>query len=246
MQLARANGVTSPKPYPYPNSFFVVALDDRSLRDGFGDRGLDLVKHFATRKERKRCNNGLEQEIFLLRRYLLTLSAYDRLAFPMTMSKDESPDFICCCNGVTFGIEVTEATCPTDQRDMTLRQEKKGAHLIGALDGRFGGGAYGTEPERACVDDVLTAVRRKVRKIVEGKYDKPGDNLKWFDLLIYPSGNASFYAHSDEVMERLSQSLSVEFWRSPDVSRVRSISAMFRSQLAYCNRSGLLKLPLHK
>jgi hypothetical protein len=42
-------------------TFTLNAIDRQTLREGFGDRGLDLSS-FKTRQERHRHNNGVEEE----------------------------------------------------------------------------------------------------------------------------------------------------------------------------------------
>jgi hypothetical protein len=107
-----------------------------------------------------------EKEWWCLRRYFLTLDEAELLEFPIAVEKRERPDFWCTFAGCGVGIEVTEATDRRDQREMTKMAQGDTASLLGTFGGRFLGGAVGESPECAWKADVLTAVERKVKKII--------------------------------------------------------------------------------
>ena len=145
-----------------PNHFSFEANCYDSLRRGFGDRGYDLTKAFSDRKTRHRHNNGLEEEIWILRRYLFTLASENILNYPLSLQNHESPDFIGTYQG-----------------------------LLGTFGGRYRHGASGGPntrshtPERDLTADVLAALIRKRKKIK--KHYKPTTKI---DVVIYANSNA--------------------------------------------------------
>jgi hypothetical protein len=167
----------------WPNSFWLDAHDRSALVASFADRGLDLSQ-FETRTERHRYNNGLEEEIYLLRRYLFTLEDAGLLNYPITLKKAESPDFQGSMNGATYGIEVTEATSPADQREMTLAETHDGPTPRGSYGGRYKSGSFGFQDERDLAADVIKALRRK-----RAKANKWSTSISTLDLLLYANGN---------------------------------------------------------
>lgn len=172
--------------YPWPKNFSIEANDKNELSRAFGGRGSDLNKWFESRSERHRYNNGLEEEIYLLRRFLFTLANSDKLVYPLEINNSESPDFLCKERDQRYGIEVTEATHPSDQREMTEFDRNRQPMLLGTYGGRFQGGADGNDPERFLTDDVIDAIKRKAQKIRCKKYR----NLSRINLLIYANSNA--------------------------------------------------------
>ena len=172
-------------------SFNIDARDSSSLAEAFGDRGLDL-SHFPTRTARKRANNGLEEELYVLRRYLFTLDAAGLLPYPLRISKSETPDFAGNARGNALGIEITEATSPADQREMTISERSGQPALLGTHGGRYKGGIQdGAPPERGrradrdLTSDVLRAIRRK--------WGLPFETPS-VDLVLYANGNANMMA----------------------------------------------------
>jgi hypothetical protein len=81
-------------------------------------------------------------------------------------------------------VEITEATHPADQREMTeFERSSKPAMLLGDFGGRFSRGA--SQPGKAWVSDVLDAIKRKSRKSICMK------SVANRHLVIYPNSNAS-------------------------------------------------------
>lgn len=186
-------------------SFDIEAGNGRSLGQAFGERGLDLSR-FATRTERKRTNNGLEEELYVLRRYLFTLEADRSLPYPLKLSKSETPDFIGRAGGEAFGIEITEATTPADQREMTLSERSGQPALLGTFGGRYKGGVKDSaSPERGGIadrdltSDVLRAVRRKWGL----SYKTPT-----VDLLLYANGNSNMMSDFQTFVPLISSRLN--------------------------------------
>jgi hypothetical protein len=116
-----------------------------------------------------------EKEWFVVRRFLEVASREGILKAPISIQKQNPPlpDF-----GLQFGdaiahLEITEATDPADQREMTVfEQSGNSAMLLGTFGGRFSDGA--SQPGRAWALDVIGAIDRKCGK-----------------AMIYPNSNAS-------------------------------------------------------
>ena len=127
-----------------------------------------------------------EKEWFVVRRFLKVALKEGIVTAPFSVQKQNPPlpDF-----GLQFGdavvhLEVTEATHPDDQREMTVfEQSGTSAALLGTFGGRFAHGA--SQPGRAWASDVMDAIERKVGKAIFGKSDVERH------LVIYPNSNAS-------------------------------------------------------
>lgn len=172
-------------------SLSFLVSDRCSLIRAFGERGLDLL-HFPTRAARKRAHNGLEEELYIFRRYLFSLEAAGMLSYPIGLMKGETPDFTCWSNDIVWGVEITEATTRADQREMTLEERSEQPALLGTFGGRYKGGIRdaahperGRRADRDLTSDVLRAVRRKHGLLY---------NSAPVDLLLYANGNASMMA----------------------------------------------------
>jgi len=87
-------------------------------------------------------------------------------------------------------VEITEATDPADQREMTESElRKKSKRLPGDFGGRFSGGA--SQPGKAWASDVLDAIKRKTGKAIFVRSDANRH------LVIYPNSNASLLCDDD-------------------------------------------------
>ena len=126
-----------------------------------------------------------QKEWWCLRRHIFTLCAADQIKFPVSITKGERPDFRCKFGTRAVGIEVTEATHPSDQRELTRIDMQDGVALQGTLGGRFPDGGGGDAPVRAWQDDVLKAVFSKVKKVLTWP-----DTLPEYVLLLYTNSNA--------------------------------------------------------
>jgi hypothetical protein len=127
-----------------------------------------------------------DKEWFVVRRFLKVALGEGVLKAPVTIQKQQPPlpDF-----GLQFGdaiahLEITEATDPADQREMTaFERSGKSMMLLGEFGGRFSDGA--SQPGRTWASDVIDAINRKRGKAI---FDK-GDAGR--HLVIYPNSNAS-------------------------------------------------------
>lgn len=144
-----------------------------------------------------------QKEWYVVRRFLKEAMATDIFRPPISIWKANppQPDFE-MEHGPSRNlglIEITEATHPADQREMTeFELGAKTAMLIGELGGRFSGGAG--EPGHIWAADILDAVQRKAGKaiFVPSSADR--------HLVVYPNSNASFLI-SDEEHERVAFSI---------------------------------------
>ena len=160
----------------------------------FGTLGL----HVGSRTDSdRRTQDG--KEWWVVRRFLKAALLANVLPTPLAIWKEQPPmpDF-----GAEFGdaqspafIEITEATHPDDQREMTelLERSGKSAMLLGELGGRFSGGA--SEPEYVWASDIVDAMKRKAGKSI---YSLDAYNRH---LVINPNSNASILI-ADEEHER--------------------------------------------
>jgi hypothetical protein len=130
-----------------------------------------------------------EEEWFVLRRFMARTLGTEIFGFPVVFEKVQPPrpDF-----AVRYGeedksalIEITEATHPDDQREMTkFAQTNKSASLLGEFGGRFVEGA--SQPKFAWASDILDAIARKQKKSICSTLT--GER----HLIVYPNSNASF------------------------------------------------------
>jgi len=216
-------------------SFNIDARDSSSLAEAFGERGLDL-SHFPTRTARKQANNGLEEELYVLRRYLFTLDAAGLLPYPLRLSKSETPDFAGIARGNALGIEITEATSPGDQREMTISERSGRPALLGTHGGRYKGGIRdGAPPERGrradrdLTSDVLRAIRRK--------WGLPFETPS-VDLVLYANGNANMMSDFPTFHPLVCS--RVDRWSGPIAKRgkVRRIAIIKEPKLILWNGPG--------
>jgi len=161
----------------------IEASTHAELEQTFGDLGLQVGS---------RTGSGVrthdQKEWWCLRRYIFSLSAAKRLAFPVEIVKEERPDFHCIFGDSRLGIEVAEATHPRDQRAMHQLARNGGMALVGTYGGRFENGV--ANPERAWKADVLRRVRAKSRKIAGYR------SLPSYTIQLYSNGNATVHINN--------------------------------------------------
>ncbi|SFL42394.1 hypothetical protein SAMN03159423_1934 [Bradyrhizobium sp. NFR13] len=136
-----------------------------------------------------------DKEWWVVRRFLKAALLANVFTTPLAVWKEQPPlpDF-----GVEFGsapspafIEITEATHPDDQREMTkFERSDKSVMLIGELGGRFSDGA--SEPGHVWASDIVDAMERKAGKSI---YSMDAESRH---LVIYPNSNASVLVGSEE------------------------------------------------
>jgi hypothetical protein len=99
------------------------------------------------------------------------------------IEKAERPDFRCTFGSRALGIEVTEATDPRDQQEMTEFERTGATATLGTFGGRFKHGA--ANPENAWLADVLKQLGAK--SPVMDAYPSP---MPEYRLLLYTNSNA--------------------------------------------------------
>lgn len=158
----------------------LLAARPVDLPEAFGELGIRVGPRIGANA---RTQN--EKEWWCFRRYLFTLAGIGQVVFPISVTKAESPDFRCEFGPCQIGVEVTEATDPRDQRELTRIDQQEGLVLRGSLGGRFPNGAGGDAPERAWREDILKAVASKVKKLPSWP-----DAMPEHHLLLYTNSNA--------------------------------------------------------
>jgi hypothetical protein len=136
-----------------------------------------------------------DTEWYVVRRFLKEGLLAGVFKPPLSVRKvsPPEPDFVLeGSDGKTMAlVEITEATDPADQREMTeFERSKQPAMLLGGLGGRFAGGA--SQPGRVWASDVLDAVARKEAKTI------CSSSAVERHLVIYPNSNASVLLFDNE------------------------------------------------
>jgi hypothetical protein len=149
----------------------------------FGDVGLKVGPRTGEAKRTQ-----AEKEWYVVRRFLASGLHAGLFNAPFAVERLDppAPDFgLRFRDGSAAGfIEVTEATHPDDQREMTEMERSGEAALLGEHGGRFADGA--SQPGWEWASDILDAIRRKQKKAIYRLSDAGRH------LVIYPNSNASF------------------------------------------------------
>jgi hypothetical protein len=134
-----------------------------------------------------------QKEWWVVRRFLKAAIPEKVIKLPFSIEKgpEPLPDFVLQNDGMSIFIEVTEATHPKDQREMTeLDRSDREAILAGELGGRFSGGLG--NPGYPWADDIIDAIERKSEKSIFAH----NDGIR--HLVIYPNSNASALIFDEE------------------------------------------------
>ena len=168
----------------------IHVADISTFGEAFGTVGL----HVGSRTDSDRRTQD-DKEWWVVRRFLNAALLANVLSTPLAIWKEQPPmpDF-----GAEFGdalspafIEITEATHPDDQREMTeFERSDKSVMLLGEFGGRFSGGA--SEPGYVWASDIVDAIKRKAGKSI---YSMDVDNRH---LVINPNSNASILIPDEE------------------------------------------------
>jgi hypothetical protein len=186
------------------NRVEIVQLSE--FEAAFGELGANVGPRTGANKRSQDA-----KEWFVLRRFMAAALKANVFDLPIMITKVQppEPDF-----AATYGpahkpalIEITEATHPDDQREMTeFEKSGEGLMLLGAFGGRFAGGA--SQPKLAWASDICDAICRKG--------DKSICSLPTPDrhLIVYPNSNASqlIFDEADEreAFAHLRQRLKME------------------------------------
>lgn len=114
-----------------------------------------------------------DKELFCLRRYIATLAANGQWNYPCAVEAGERPDFMIRFYSGETGLEVTECTTESFQKELTEREWTR--DVVESLDD----GLIGDIPEREWCEGVISAINVKVSKI---KKYRPA---KRHDILVY-------------------------------------------------------------
>lgn len=155
----------------------ITASDSADLLRQFGTLGIRV----PTRSEPK---DQFAEEMYCLRRLLFPAAKKGLLAFPLTVAKHETPDFLLTCpvEG-TVGIEVTKATRKEFEADLTRLHRNQGTKHYpsdlsqGTMDLSVAGW-LGDAAEREWVQYMIACVKEKV-------VDLESYSVGRSDLLIY-------------------------------------------------------------
>jgi len=149
----------------------------------FGELGLKVGPRTGVAKRTQ-----ADKEWYVVRRFLNAALRAGICIAPVTVEKLDppAPDFgLRSESGAVTGlIEITEATHPGDQREMTEIERSDEPALLGEFGGRFADGA--SQPGWEWATDILDAVDRKTGKAI---YVSSATSRH---LVIYPNSNASF------------------------------------------------------
>jgi hypothetical protein len=141
------------------------------------------------------------KEDYCLRRWLVAMTAVDRLRFPVTVTSGapdrQEPDFIIhwARPDDALGLEVTEAGQASWQAWLSKTEGRPGPSFL--MDNEDGYG--GDEPERLVVRDIQDAIRRKLTKRRQGAYSA----TPHCDLLIYENSEGGLLCDRAKVIRQL-------------------------------------------
>ena len=149
---------------------------------------------------------GAEGEHWCLRRLLIALVASERLRMPANLCVSDRaaaralPDAVLeTADGEQVGIEVTQATSPTYQRDLSAADRE----AVRSHDEQFvldpGDGQVGDAPERQAVYEIVQAYNRKLGKLRAGDYA----DSQTVDLLIYLNSSVDIFVDPADIAQRL-------------------------------------------
>ncbi len=142
-----------------------------------------------------------EEEAYLFRRLILGMAAENRLRYPISIRQTDAPDFEVEEDGMSWMLEITQATTKEDQAALTrfAKSDMKVA-LNGHFGGRGSGGYQGDAPEFEVIGDIIDAITRKQNK----EYAKRSCRL-----LIYINSNPGLVVHTGRLFTMLGDQLPV-------------------------------------
>lgn len=163
------------------------AKSQDDLADQIGEVGLEIPeRHIRTNED---------EEAYLCRRLILGMACDNRIRYPISIRQSDAPDFEIVEDGVSWELEVTQATTVEDQMGLTrFSQSEATVALNGEYGGRGHGGYIGESAEREVVCDIIEAITRKKDK----NYAK--DSCR---LLIYVNSNPGLVVDENRLFELL-------------------------------------------
>lgn len=183
------SGRDHPPGFTSPNAFelrrTLALIDDRVP-----------PRHAMERRHR------LHQEWYCLKRYLPWLADAGLLEFPLQLWKCESPDFMLTDGtGARLGVEVSEATLPDFQAELTRTSRSDGVHDLDR------GGLLQGEAEQG----LLTLVEERMRAKHTLRQQSHWGAVEHQDLLLY--NNGPFIFVREEFLRRLLTESRLSEWR---------------------------------
>ncbi len=142
-----------------------------------------------------------EKEDYCLRRWLVAMTAVDRLLFPTIVTSGNphlrEPDFILHWSDPddAIGLEVTEAGEASWQSWLTKSERRPSLSFL--MDNEDGDA--GNRPERIVIRDVQEAIRRKLTKRRQGGYSATPN----CDLLVYENSEGGILCNRADVIRGL-------------------------------------------
>jgi len=221
---ARVEPIRRAKVARESSSAALVAQSQDDLRRSFQVLGMQVGPRCGPDRRTKD-----EKEWYCLRRYMLALAANGLLHYPVQIHKSATPDFIVCdsMRGI-FGIEVTEATEQSWQRELgravTANDGSDGAAFV-AVDKD---GFAGDDPERAWSTAVIDAIERKL-----SRFANPGFEIGVCDLLIYVNSRMSGVANTKRAIATLLAVVAPKARAWADCSRLGRIHVLTEDRLVY-------------
>lgn len=167
---------------------------DKELIDFF----FNLKNRVPARNAKLHKERQIKIEIFCIQKYLLTLSHYNLLTYPVEVIQQESPDFKLIFDNNTQGIEITESTERSYQKFLTNISGKKGVYMRNKI------GYSGNEPEISAVSAILESFSQKSIKL--HKYKEKHPDINTYGLLIYEN-QCELPLDTDEILEILRNEL---------------------------------------
>lgn len=202
----------------------LVAQSQDDLRRSFQVLGAQVgPRHGPNRRSKD------ETEWYCLRRYLFALAANGLLHYPVQLHESEAPDFIVCdsMRGI-FGIEVTEATERSWQRELGREVTADDGSDSAAFIVIDKDGFAGDDPERAWSAAVIDAIERKL-----SRFANSGPEIGVCDLLIYVNSRMSGVANTKRAIATLLAVVAPKAKAWADCSRLGRIHVLAEDRLVY-------------
>lgn len=158
-----------------------------------------------------RRDRTLERELWCLRRYIGTLLNNGHWDFPCSIHRGVAgieADFVAEFNDECIGIEITEATTPHFQQELSSSEGNEGLYMD-SMDGWVG-----DLPERMWHENIVSAIFKKAGKI--GAYK----NAKRTDLLVYSNHPADLFRSTSDSVEHIEYLRAVTGHKYPGIDHV--------------------------
>jgi len=173
------------------------------------------------------------RERYTLGQFLLTLWSKDRLKFPVTIKKHETPDLIWQQEEGEVGVEITEGTTQSYRRGVAIHNRRSPGQLFFPSDlsdtASPRGGWFGQNAEIEWINIMIGAAVDKAEGYIASA--KPFDNM---ELLIYsnsPGGNGLEFGDFPQTRNLLIQRLNETNVRNIVCPIFRAVNVVYGSDL---------------